>query len=245
MSRDWAEEAATLHDDLAAAAARFEVGGPAAAVSSSDADGPVTVTLDPSGAIRAVHVAARWDGGSAELSRAVRQAAEKATALRTEQWTTAAAEPAPRTALAGPVPTGDGVWSRLSEIADAGGAAANTDVLEALLEMFTTISDGMDQLSEELAAHQTDVYTGSSNSGAAVATLTASGELVGVDFEDEFARTASHTSIGREATEAIAAAQQQAQASSSASIVARSPLGDIAAMANDPAALARRLRLTT
>lgn len=38
----------------------------------------------------------------------------------------------------------------------------------------------MDELSEGLAAHQTDTFTGSSPSGAAVATLSANGELLGV-----------------------------------------------------------------
>lgn len=70
-----------------------------------------------------------------------------------------------------------------------------------------------------------------------------SGAVHELTYEQRWVAKAHHFNVGRETTEAIHDAHQKMANHSVQGIIDASPLGQVLALANDPQALAQRLRL--
>lgn len=91
--------------------------------------------------------------------------------------------------------------------------------------------------------HLTREYAGRSASGHAKATVTGNGTVMDLSFDTSWLESAHPNNVGREAVQAIQDAYQHASGQDVESIVARSPLGPMQRLSQDPTAMARALGL--
>ena len=120
---------------------------------------------------------------------------------------------------------------------------SSTAALEALLEIFRGINDGIDQVSEGLLAHSAAEFTGHTPSDSARATVTGSGEIRSVTLDHRWLDDAHDSEVSRAVTEAVRSALARAAERGLGSIVATSSLGAAGDLGADPRAMAARLGL--
>jgi DNA-binding protein YbaB len=248
MSDDWAEDLARLHDELDKAAQRFaEANSHVEPVTASDSSGSVSVTLDKQGVLQEVKVGATWRKSlePTTLGAAVQEATSTAVAKRTEAWSTRFAEQSnePNPPVRPMPPSSESVAAQLSAMSDGAGAGPHTAALEELLAMVRAVNAGIDEATSEVAAYLAATYTGRSHSGHVRATVLGSGAVTELSYEQRWIAKAHHFNVGRETTEAIHDAQQKMANRGVQGIIDASQLGQVLALANDPKALAERLRL--
>ncbi|MGF1662624.1 MAG: hypothetical protein ACFCVG_09170 [Kineosporiaceae bacterium] len=219
-----------------------------------DASGTVEVTLDAEGHAAGVELASNWRGrlSSADLPAAVLAAVQAAGLARLQAWGESMAEqadgppPPPRPAPA----AHESLAARLGDAVDrpdatAQGAPSGAEqvraTLEGLLGLVDELKRGIDEALATAATQAAVTVEGRSGSGRVTATASAAGVL-SIAYDDEWLATAGRSAVGRETAEAVRAAQGAAAAAVRDGLAATS-LGRLQALADDPAELARRLRL--
>lgn len=249
MDNDPLEKLAVLRDQADSMAQKMEQAqAQGADLTGTDGTGSVTITMAAAGAVRAVTVDRAWRDrlGVTGLSAAVREAVEAATTARMEAWGDAFVEqgdspdPPPR-----PMPLSfETTAHQLDELAtgtmDGGQRRA---ALEELLAMAEAIERGIDQVSAQMHEYLDATYTGRSRNGHVSVTLTGAGAVSEVKYDSRWLQEAHEVNIGRETAEAFQTAYRLAGERTVADLVARSPLGDVQALGQDPLGLARRLHL--
>lgn len=248
MSEDWAEDVARLHDEVDQTAQRYEDAvAHIEPVTASDTTGSVRVTLDKDGVLQDVKVDSTWRKSldPSSLGAAVQEAVMTAATQRTETWSTRLAEqsdePAPR---ARPMkPPSESLAGKLSAQADGDAPGSATTALEELLQLLKAINSGIDEATSEIGAHLATEYAGRSGPGHVRATVAGSGLIKELSYEQHWIEKAHHFNVGRETTEAVHDARQKMASHGVQDIIDGSSLGAVLALANDPVALAERLRL--
>jgi DNA-binding protein YbaB len=248
MSEDWAEDLARLHDEVDKSAQRFaDANAHIEPVTASDSTGAVTVTLDKAGVLQDVRVDAAWRKSLEPpmLGAAVQEATSTAAAQRTEAWSTRFAEQSnePDPPVRPMPPSSESVAGQLAAMSDETGAGAHTAALEELLAMVKAVNSGIEQATSEVGAYLAAEYPGRSSSGHVRASVLGSGTIKELTYDKRWIEKAHHFNVGRETTEAIRDAHQKMANRSVPGIIDASPLGQVLALANDPMALAERLRL--
>jgi DNA-binding protein YbaB len=248
MSEDWAEDLARLHDEVDKSAQRFaDANAYIEPVTASDSTGAVTITLDKAGVLQDVKVHASWRKSlePTMLVLAVQEAISTAVAQRTETWSTRFAEQSnePDPPVRPMPPSSESVASQLSALTDENGAGQHAAGLEELLAMVKSVNAGIEQATSEVGAYIAAEYPGRSSSGHVKALVAGSGAIKDLTFDRRWIEKAHHFNVGRETTEAIHDAHQKLANHSVQGIIDASPLGEVLALANDPVALAERLRL--
>lgn len=119
----------------------------------------------------------------------------------------------------------------------------STAALEALLEMFRGINDGIDQISAAVLTHSNAQFTGHASSGNARTTVNGTGEVQSVVLDHRWLDDAHDSEVGRAVTEAVRHAQTRADEQGGGQIVAASQLGAVCDLGADPRAMAARLGL--
>lgn len=231
MSRASRERRAALRDRSALTARSLQRATDAVgAVSASSPLGTVEVSLDPRGVVASVTVGAQWQREAlpATLGAVVLGVAGDAQAKRLTAW----GEEAERE-LSEPAPT---VATPLAEVRDQVRAirgAAGDRALDDAIRQVGGLRDSLDELIAEIEAVATARHTGFSSARHATAVATGLSEIVDLSFDTDWLDHAHSFNIGREATEAIAAALAASAATSLDAVVARSRLGRLRAQLLD------------
>jgi len=233
-------------DDIEVGAAAFSQAtrslGP---VTAKDESGAVTVTVSAAGKISGVVVAARWlDSHTADtLTGGINEAFARAAAARLEQWGTSFVDPpAPVERMPSPLPH-ESLASRLREAVQEDRTGTAEATMERMRDLLHELTESIEQVKSEVDAHLARQYSGRSASGHARATIAGNGNLLDLKLDRDWLDRAHPTNIGREATQAIQEAYRKAGAEDVNTIIARSPLGKIQRLSEDPFALAQELGL--
>ena len=211
----------------------------------TDAEGLVSVTVTSAGHVREVTVQRGWRErlGPAGLAAAVRDAAGAAATARLAAWGdafTAQGEPPARPA---PLPHETPAYQLVELAPGKLVGSRRRAALEELLAMAEAIERGIDEVSTQLKAQLDAEYAGRSRSGHVTVALTGAGAVAEVRYDSRWLMEAHELNIGRETTDAFQAAYRRAGERTVADMVARSPLGEIQPLSQDPLGLARRLHL--
>jgi hypothetical protein len=238
--RALAEEGAALAGQARAAEQR------ASGATATDRTGAVTVTLDDEGRVSGVAVAQGWRRliGSLALDQAVIEAIGAASRRRLETWGEAYADqaPAPAAAL-----DHDAFAQRLQAAASGGGPMSVEDsqvALRELLALVESIDQGLDEVSGALAGALSATHTGRSPDRKVQVTVTGGGDVTAIGYDRQWLLEAHEINVARQTAAAFRAAYQEAGRHGVREMIAGSRLGEAQQLAQDPLALARRLRLT-
>ncbi|OEV12493.1 DNA-binding protein YbaB [Streptomyces sp. Amel2xB2] len=206
-----------------------------------DNTGSVKVDLDTEGKLAGIRVDPDWNRSlrGTELSSAVLEAYQQAATKRLEGWgeqieRAEADPPRPR-----PRPgMSDTVAGQLFERFEQTGATIDdTRAMNKLLDMLDELEGAMDQASADADSMATTEVTGRSSSGHVTATVSGTGDPVGLDFDTRWLERAHAFNIGREATEALEQARRRlAERTEESPPFAR--LSALAALAENPSDLA-------
>jgi DNA-binding protein YbaB len=233
-------------DDIEDAAAAFTQAtrslGP---VTAKDDSGAVTVTVSAEGRISGVVVAGRWvDTYTADtLTGGINEAFAQAAATRLEQWGTSFADPqTPVERMPAPMPH-ESLASRLRDAVQEDRTGTAEATMERMRDMLHELNESIEQVKAEVDAHLAREYSGRSPSGHARATIAGNGNLLDLKLDRDWLDRAHPTNIGREATQAIHEAYRKAGTEDVDTIIARSPLGRLQRLSEDPFALAQELGL--
>jgi DNA-binding protein YbaB len=233
-----------LRDELDIEAQAFERARAAAGpVTGRDASGTVAVELDAEGVVQGVQVDSGWRHllGLGELSAAVLSAYTGAVEARTELFVTTVADDEPPAPVR---PAGHEQREVSADLVDRLRAAdLPQGVLQGMSELLDDLSRSTDTAFGLLDDQLASTATGRSSSGHVRAEVSGGGELVLVDMEEKWLRTAHSFNVGRETTEAIHAALREQATRSVAAITQESGLGRLQQLTADPQALARLLGL--
>jgi DNA-binding protein YbaB len=216
---------------------------PKARFEGSDDSGAVTAIVDADGRVREVTVDRLWQRHIAvtALDDAVRAAVQAATLSRLQAFDTALGEQFP---VGPPVRTdflSDAVRARLAKLSGGGGAPADRlPAAQELLAMLEAVDESLDRLGQQVRDQMERPHSGHSAARHVTATVNGSGELLGIEFDRRWLVNAHEYNIAREIREALQAAYALAGKESVQSLIARSPLGDIAQLRTDPAEIIRR-----
>lgn len=214
----------------------------------ADETGSVTVSVDGTGHVSHVEVQPDWRQRirGEPLAGAVRRAVEAAILSRLRSWGEAVAgqdaAPQPR---ARPMPfLRESLAYQLDELATArmsgdDGRAA----LRELLQLLERVERDVDRVSEQLRVQVNALYTGYNPTRDVAVTITGGGTVSEIRYNRHWLADAHGPVIGRETVSAFRAAYQEAEAGSTDKVIARSALGEVQALGQDPFGLARRLHL--
>lgn len=244
MPQDPTEDLAVLRDDIDRMGQQFDKAAQAARrpVTEYDRTGTVTVQVDADGELQKVSIAGGWTRhyGPEELGGAVREALQTAAAVRAQAWGESygnSREPM----RAGPGPSID----TGSIVATLDDAQANGVDLHAVLSQLRILAQEVDQavdaVTEQADAQVAAQFRERSSSGNVTATVSGAGDLVDLEFARPWVETAHPTNLGREATEAVAAAQQSQRLQSVQLLSSAGPLAEVERLNGDPQAMLRRL----
>ena len=251
MAHDRTEELADLRDEMDVAVQSYEFAASRVPpVTGRDGSGTVAVLVDPAGTLTRITLTGGWrrEVGPEGLAGALAAAMAAAAAARGVAWAealaAATAEP-PGRARPMPLPGASlaGSLDALTVAAPGDSRRHSTAALEALLEIFRGINDGIDQVSEGLLAHSAAEFTGQTPSDSARATVTGSGELRSVALDHRWLDDAHDSEVSRAVTEAVRSALARAAERGLGSIVAASSLGAVGDLGADSRAMAARLGL--
>jgi DNA-binding protein YbaB len=248
MSDDWAEDVARLHDEVDRTAQRYEDAvAHIEPVTASDPTGSVSVTLDKDGLLQDVKVEGTWRKSlePSALGAAVQEAIMTAAAQRTETWSTRLAEQSdePESRARPMAPPSESLAGKLTAAADGATPGPPAAALEELLQLLKAINTGIDEATSEIGAHLAKEYAGRSSSGHVRATINGTCLIKELTYEQRWIEKAHHFNVGRETMEAVHDARQKMANHGVQDIIDGSSLGEVLALANDPTALAERLRL--
>ncbi|NUR70100.1 MAG: hypothetical protein HOU81_04720 [Hamadaea sp.] len=204
-----------------------------AEVSGSDAGGAVAVTVRADGAFVALSLHDEWrkrSGG--DLSAAVVAALAAAQQSATEAWSAAVAYDSPQTL--------DLPGESAPSTADSGDPALFAQSLDSLLQQ---VEERLAELPDRAAEAATRVVEATGPAGGVIA-VAREGALVRVDCDERWLAEAPRTRIEAELTAALAKALPGLRNQVDAAIRV-GPVGELLDLAADPAALFRKLGLTT
>jgi DNA-binding protein YbaB len=243
---DPTEQFADQHDALSPVVNVFEQSRARMVASSgNDSSGQVTVRTTADGGLEDVIVAGRWITvlEPETLPGAILEAYQNATMAGLQEWgrTVAEADLAaePRRPLP---PTSDSVFARMSETVDADRLAQQSpEALDAMAALLEEINGELDAVTEEATALAEQVWEGESR-GARVS-VSGAGVVSGVECDPDWARQTNGTGIGQHVMKAYRDALRQARSRTVDDLIAGSRLGELQRLAQDPEALATRLRL--
>jgi len=214
----------------------------------NDETGIITANVGDDGEVVGIVVGKDWRRriGVERMAAAVSQAVQAAAIDRVQVWSEAFVEqdevddPPPRpTAL-----LDDSFAQRLGDAASLSMTRNDGEAtLRQLLALAEAVEDSIDQVSEQIQAAMNASYTGRSQSHNVSVTMTGGGDLTGIHYDKYWLMDASDIAISRETTEAFQAVYRQLGQQTTNDIIARSPLGEIKDLGEDPVALARRLNL--
>jgi DNA-binding protein YbaB len=236
-------------DDLIRGGGAFrEAAAALGPVTAKDDSGAVTVTVDAEGRISSILVSMTWRNSytAHSLAAGVSEAATKAGVARLEQWgsTVVEADERPSGRVVPPTPLdADGLASRLSEAVEHDRSGSVYASMQVMSELLHELVDSIEDVRNEVREHLTREYTGRSASGHVTATIAGNGTLLDLTFDPNWLDSAHPANLGREATQAIHEAYRRAGGDDVATIVARSPLGRLQRLSEDPVALARAMGL--
>ncbi|MEO3927675.1 hypothetical protein ABGB07_27965 [Micromonosporaceae bacterium B7E4] len=216
--------------------------------SGADDTGMVTVTVDATGRIVEIGIEPEWRRrvGTDELGDAVRGAAERAGQARLADWAASFARQAPVPgAHPGPMPPlRESVAYRLHEATRGGMTSAEGRLaLRELRSLLTSVRRAVDDVSAQVRGQADATYTGRNGSGDVAVTVTGAGAVTRVGYHRHWLAEATGQWIGRETLTACRAAYQEAADNSVEALLARGAMGEVRELAEDPAVLARRMRL--
>ena len=250
MADDQFAELTQFHDDLDVQAQKLDAAFKAAAgpFAGFDSTESVTVTVTEAGRVTAVTVEQDWrDELSVDtLGAAVLEAIHAAQSAYLEELTVAAAEqdeapPPPVRRL--PAPT-ENLAQQLQDLASG---PMTSDELQAgmveLLSLLQTVNDSIDQVEAQVVAFTKAKHTGRSRSGHVRATVNGRGDLLEIDYDKRWLVNAHEYNVSRETQEACDAAYRMISERGVSDIIARSPLGQAAALSQNPQELARRFHI--
>ncbi|MCO8274212.1 hypothetical protein M1L60_26785 [Actinoplanes sp. TRM 88003] len=246
MSDDRLDHLHELAEEGAAFAGRARAAEQrASGATASDRTGAVTVTLDDEGRVSGVAVGSGWRRliGSLALDEAVIEAVRSAGERRFEAWGDAYADP-------GPAPAAgfdrDEFTRRLQDAVTGSGPMSAEDsqaALRELLALVESIDQGLDEASAALTGALAATWTGRSPDRKVQVTVTGGGDVTAVGYDRQWLLQAHEINIARQTAAAFRAAYEEAGRHGVREIVADSRLGETQVLAQDPVALARRLRL--
>ena len=216
--------------------------------SGNDETGIITANLGVDGEVVGIVVGKDWRRqiGVDRMAAAVQEAVRAAAIGRVQAWSEAfveqeeAVDPPPRpTAL-----LDDTFAQRLGDVASLRMTREDGEAtLRQLLALAEAIEDSIDQVSDQIQSAMNASYTGRSQSHNVSVTMTGGGDITGIHYDRYWLADASDIAISRETTEAFQATYRQLGQQTTNDIIARSPLGEIKDLSEDPLALARRLNL--
>ncbi|WP_395696124.1 hypothetical protein [Nocardioides sp.] len=203
------------------------------AVRGTDQSGQVTVDVDADGHVTAVRVGFTWDQtlAAADLPAAVLDAIGQARVQQVEQYGDALRavedEPEPR---ARPARTDTPMLDAFREQVEArgGGTDAARELTEEILE---DARAGLDEANRLLDEHAGRRFSARSRSGHAAATALGNGDVESVDLDQAWSSRAHPANLGREITEAVVGAAQQARREGLAAVLQATRLADVARLA--------------
>lgn len=202
-------------------------------VQAADTSGQVTVRLDADGRLESVQVGFTWDRtlGAADLPAAVLEAVAQARIQQVEQYGEAIRaiedEPAPR---ARPARTDTPLLDAFRERIEARGGG--TDAARELTEeILTDARSGLDEANRLLDEHADRRFRARSTSGHVTATALGNGDVESIELDTSWVPRAHPANLGREITEAMLAAAQQARREGLSAVLQATKLADIARLA--------------
>jgi hypothetical protein len=114
--------------------------------------------------------------------------------------------------------------------------------MERLLDVLTQLDQALDEALDDADRRAGEQHTGRSSSRHVVATVSGGGDLVGLEYDEQWLADAHSFNVGRETTEAVAdAVRAFAEAGDRSS--ATSPMASLLRFADDPASFAEHLGL--
>lgn len=247
---DEVDRVADLRDDVDRVAQQFgrvteTVKGP---FTGQDHSGSVTVTATDTGQLKDVRVSVSWrsDLEPVALGAAVVEAYTAAGMSRLEGWGNALAED-----LGSPPPSirplpqlSSTISARLAEVVRTSTSPEETQaILDAIAAFLREVNESIDAASEDVAALQRTEVSGRSESGHVEVVLTGAGDLREVRYDEGWLERAHVVNIGRETVTAQQNALRAMAGRGVTEVLAASRLGQLQALANDPVAFARRLRM--
>jgi DNA-binding protein YbaB len=235
-------------DDIVRGGGAFrEATGSLGPVTAKDDTGTITVTVDEQGRVSAILVSMTWKNSYSEhsLAAGVNDAATAAGVARLEQWgtTLVEADERPSGRVLAPQLDADDLTQRLSEAVDRDRSGSVDASMQVMRDLLHELVESIEEVRDEVREHLTREYTGRSASGHVKATIAGNGTLLDLSFDHTWLDSAHPANIGREATQALHEAYRQAGGDDVETIVARSPLGRIQRLSEDPVALARAMGL--
>ncbi|HEX2772776.1 MAG TPA: hypothetical protein VHN18_10140 [Micromonosporaceae bacterium] len=249
MQDDPVERLAEVWDQADVAAQKLQgAAQPGRTWTGADEAGAVTVSVNGSGHVAHVEVQPDWRQRirGEPLAGAVRRAVEAAILSRLRSWGEAlAGQDAAPQPQARPMPfLHESLAYQLDELATArmsgdDGRAA----LRELLQLLESVERDVDRVSEQLRAQVNALYTGYSRARDVAVTITGGGTVSEIRYNRHWLANAGGPVIGRETVSAFQAAYHEAEAASADKVIARSALGEVQALGQDPFGLARRLHL--
>jgi DNA-binding protein YbaB len=250
VADDQFAELAQFRDDLDVQAQKLDAALKAAAgpFTGVDSTESVTVTVTEVGRVTAVTVEQGWrdELGVDMFGAAVLEAIHAAQAAYLDELTVAAAEqdeapPPPVRPLPAPSET------LAQQLQDLSSGPMSSDELQAgmveLLGLLQSVSDSIDQVQAQVVAFTKATHTGRSRSGHVRVTVNGSGEILELDYDKRWLVNAHEYNVSRETQEACDAAYRMISERGVSDVIARSPLGQVAALGQNPQDLARRLHI--
>jgi len=247
---DRTEEFADLRDDVDRVTQRFERANAAATglFTGNDQSGRVTVVVNEVGHFQDVRVSVDWrsDLEPAELATAVQEAHIAAGMARMNDWGNALAEqmdsPAPQ--LRPLPPFHESLGAQLEEVVRRGTTPEETRAItDAIAEFLREIIASVDEATEEIARVQRAEVSGTSEGSHVRVVVSGTGDFKGIRYDETWLERAHVVNIGRETVQAQKAALRAVAGQGVAEVLASTRLGELQALARDPEALARRLRM--
>ena len=245
---DPTETIAATREEVARRAAAFqEASAGLGPVSGKDSAGAVSVTIDGAGRVTSIAVGMTWRDHYTghTLANGVNEAVGAATAERLNAWGGAVVDESERPASAA-TPAAlplDDLVDGLEQAAGRDRTGSAEGAMRAMRDTLRELVDSIDQVKAEVQAHLTREYEGRSGSGHARARVLGNGTLTDLTFDATWLDSAHPHNIGREATQAVHEAYRRLGDQDVSTILARSPLGRVQRLSEDPVALARSFGL--
>jgi DNA-binding protein YbaB len=241
------ERLARLHS-AGAEAVRHASGARSATARGTDASEAVTISLNGDGQLSAMQLKAGWKSllTPQSLGSAVRSAVDNAGLTRLTDWAEAfTADDSPATAPSTATASADiaGELQRLTSRrrrTDEDNSAA----LRELLVMAEALERGLDEATARIETAATRTHVGSSHDDHVRISVSGAGEITDVQYDERWLLEAHEYNIARQTVAAAMAAYRRASRDSARAIVEESSIGDVSRILQDPAELARRLRLS-
>jgi DNA-binding protein YbaB len=248
LIRDPLEHLARLQGESSEILGRSRAGTSAASTAhGTDETGAVTVTLDGDGRVVGVRLESDSKArlGPDGVGAAVRDAARAAALSRFTNW--GEAYGGADTEPAGPEANSAAEVAVELERLIVHRRRTSEDIsvaLRELLSMAEAIDRGIDDVSARLQSATVAEHTGHNQDRQVTVTITGGGDVVDVRYDQRWLREAHEFNIGRQTVAAFRAAYELAAQHGVHRLIAESPLGEVQQTVQDPARLARLLRLS-